>query len=155
MENTINQRVGLAIENSPNKSVNSFAKRIGVPQATLSFCVNGQREPRASLLMSVLNGLPDLSAEWLMRGEGSMWKGDVNISGDQKAGDGSVLVGHGSEVGSIANNGASALSQQENERLRAELKSEKEKVVMLERDNAFLKEQLNKALEVAAASMKK
>ncbi|MCI5983311.1 MAG: hypothetical protein MRZ71_09880 [Bacteroidales bacterium] len=105
--------------------------------------------------MSVLNGLPELSAEWLMRGEGTMWKGDVNISGDQKAGDGSVLVGHGSEVGSIANNGASALSQQENERLRAELKSEKEKVVMLERDNAFLKEQLNKALEVAAASMKK
>ena len=78
MENTINQRVGLAIENSPNKSVNSFAKRIGVPQATLSFCVNGQREPRASLLMSVLNGLPELSAEWLMRGEGTMWKGDVN-----------------------------------------------------------------------------
>ena len=155
MENTINQRIKDAIEKSEKKSVYAFSKATGVSQQRLSLCVNGQTEPRASLLMSVLNGLPELSAEWLMRGEGTMWKGDVNISGDQKAGDGSVLVGHGSEVGSIANNGASVLSQQENERLRAELKSEKEKVVMLERDNAFLKEQLNKALEVAAASMKK
>ena len=155
MEDTVLQRVRVAIEKSGFRSVNAFSKQIGVLQPTLSSCVNGKKEPRASLLMSVLNGLPELSAEWLMRGEVTMWKGDVNISGDQKAGDGSVLVGHGSEVGSIANNGASALSQQENERLRAELKSEKEKVVMLERDNAFLKEQLNKALEVAAASMKK
>ena len=78
MENTINQRIKDAIEKSEKKIVYAFSKATGVSQQRLSLCVNGQTEPRASLLMSVLNGLPELSAEWLMRGEGTMWKGDVN-----------------------------------------------------------------------------
>ncbi|MDD5816462.1 MAG: hypothetical protein PUD36_09540 [Bacteroidales bacterium] len=100
--------------------------------------------------MSVLKGLPDLSAEWLMRGEGEMWRSDIKISGDQKAEGGSVLVGHGSEVGSIANNAPSALNLQENERLRAEVQHHKETIKELKEQNGFLKEQLKTSLQTVA-----
>lgn len=71
-ETIINERIRTAIEKSDFPNVSAFAKHIKVLQQTLSYCVNSKSDPHSSLVVAVLRGLPDLSAEWLMRGEGPM-----------------------------------------------------------------------------------
>ena len=101
----------------------------------MSNTVNG-KEPRATLLVSILTGLPNLSAEWLMRGEGSMWR-TVEGGTKQAAGSNTVQVGHGASVGDIANNApASAADVAEIARLRAEVESQKGEITSLRRQLA-------------------
>lgn len=69
------QRIADVLKSEDIKSINSFSKTIGVPQQTLSNCVNGTSEPRVTVAEAILSGLPSLSAEWLMRGEGPMMRG--------------------------------------------------------------------------------
>lgn len=69
------QRIADVLKSEDIKSINSFSKTIGVPQQTLSNCVNGTSEPRVTVAEAILSGLPTLSAEWLMRGEGPMMRG--------------------------------------------------------------------------------
>lgn len=75
MQSSINQRIKIAIQESDYKNVSVAAKAFGVPRPTLDACVRGVKEPRATIITSVLSGLPSLSAEWLMRGEGPMMRG--------------------------------------------------------------------------------
>ena len=75
MQSSINQRIKIAIQASDYKNVSVAAKAFGVPRPTLDACVRGVKEPRATIITSVLSGLPSLSAEWLMRGEGPMMRG--------------------------------------------------------------------------------
>lgn len=72
-ETIINERIRAAIEESDFPNVSAFAKHINVLQQTLNYCVNSKSDPHSSLVVAVLRGLPDLSAEWLMRGEGPMF----------------------------------------------------------------------------------
>lgn len=51
------------------RGTTSFAKAIGVEQVTLSRQLNGQRGVSLDVIESVLNTFPDVSAEWLLRGE--------------------------------------------------------------------------------------
>ncbi len=59
---------------SKKVSINSFAKTTGVSQATINGQMNGDVKISASLICLVLNTFPDVSAEWLLRGEGEMYK---------------------------------------------------------------------------------
>lgn len=72
MGTTINERIKIAIESSVFKNVNAFSKHAGILRQTLSNVISGKAEPRYLLLASILRGLPSLSADWLMRGEGPM-----------------------------------------------------------------------------------
>lgn len=76
METTINQRIKMIVDES-GKAVNSYAAMIGVSQPTLKACVDGNNAPRFDTLQKILIANPMISAEWLMRGKGSMLREEV------------------------------------------------------------------------------
>lgn len=84
-----------------NLSDNAFAKKIGIPQATLSGWYNLGRTPSMDMITTLLCVFPNLSAEWLLRGEGKMFKEDdssavnskTNIKQSQCSGIGMSLYG--------------------------------------------------------------
>ena len=53
-------------------NVSSFAKKIGIGQTTLNTYLKYDRYPAYETLHAILHTFPDVSAEWLMRGEGDM-----------------------------------------------------------------------------------
>lgn len=84
MEATIYQRVKLVLEDK-SISVNALSKRINVAQATLNPQLRGDRTLAANIVEKILTAFPDVSAEWLMRGIGTMYS-------NQDADDSSYMV---------------------------------------------------------------
>lgn len=66
-------------------NVSSFAKKIGIGQTTLNTYLKYDRYPAYETLHAILHTFPDVSAEWLMRGEGDMFicDGMPVIRGDE------------------------------------------------------------------------
>lgn len=75
MEVTIYQRIKCILENK-SLSVNALSKQINVAQATLNPQLRGDRTLAANIVEKVLEAFPDVSAEWLMRGVGTMYHKD-------------------------------------------------------------------------------
>lgn len=84
MEVTIYQRVKLILEDK-SISVNALSKQISVAQATLNPQLRGDRTLAANIVEKILTAFPDVSAEWLMRGIGTMYS-------NQDADDSSCMV---------------------------------------------------------------
>lgn len=84
MEATIYQRVKLVLEDK-SISVNALSKQINVAQATLNPQLIGDRTLAANIVEKILTAFPDVSAEWLMRGIGTMYS-------NQDADDSSYMV---------------------------------------------------------------
>lgn len=59
-------------------SARAFALSCGLRQNTLSNQLNGIRELSLSTITAILTTYPELSSEWLLRGEGEMFKNEVN-----------------------------------------------------------------------------
>ena len=115
----INERIKELAWSAECRNVASLAKTIGVAKTTLNNCVNGT-EPRASLLAAILNGVPDLSAEWLMRGEGPMYRTGKPEAGHTVSGTGNAVgVSAGGSVTVSATQPEAASLKAEVERLRA------------------------------------
>ena len=57
----------------------AFALRCGITQNTLSRQLTGVSELSLSTINSILNNFPDVSAEWLLRGEGGMYKSQNSL----------------------------------------------------------------------------
>lgn len=72
MEVTIFQRIKLILEDK-QVSVNSLSKLVDVAQTTLNTQLRGERALSANVVAKVLIAFPDVSAEWLMRGVGTMY----------------------------------------------------------------------------------
>lgn len=72
METTIYQRVKLVLGDK-SISVNALSKQINVAQATLNPQLRGDRTLTANIVAKILDAFPDVSAEWLMRGVGTMY----------------------------------------------------------------------------------
>lgn len=72
MEVTIYQRVKCVLEDK-SISVNALSKQINVAQATLNPQLRGDRTLAANIVEKILDAFPDVSAEWLMRGVGTMY----------------------------------------------------------------------------------
>jgi transcriptional regulator with XRE-family HTH domain len=75
-EKSLKQRI-IDLLLSQNVSVNLFAKSSGLKQTTLSDQINGESKISAITLTALLEYFPNLSAEWLLRGEGDMLKADT------------------------------------------------------------------------------
>lgn len=58
----------------------SFAKSIGLSQRTLNNYMNG-RSPSYEAIDAILRAFPDVSAEWLLMGEGEMYKSEYDEPG--------------------------------------------------------------------------
>ena len=72
MEVAIYQRVKCVLEDK-SISVNALSKQINVAQATLNPQLRGDRTLAANIVEKILEAFPDVSAEWLMRGVGTMY----------------------------------------------------------------------------------
>ena len=79
MENSIIQRIAEIIT-SKGFSENSFAKQIGSNQRTINQQLRGDRKLSLDTVCNVINSFGDISAEWLLRGEGSMNKSEEKTS---------------------------------------------------------------------------
>lgn len=55
-----------------SKSVREFANMINVKQVTLNQQITGSRSLSLDVVSAILNSFEDISAEWLLRGTGSM-----------------------------------------------------------------------------------
>ena len=73
MEEAIRKRINLVIDES-KMSQTAFADAINVVQVTLNRQLKGQRGVSLDTISSILQHQTDLSAEWLLRGEGNMYK---------------------------------------------------------------------------------
>ena len=72
MEVTIYQRIMLILEDK-QVSVNALSKLVDMSQTTLNTQLKGERALSANVVSKVLAAFPDVSAEWLMRGVGTMY----------------------------------------------------------------------------------
>ena len=70
-ETTVLQRIR-DIMLAKNMSENAFAKACNIGQKTLNSTFNRGGDVKFSTLYQILSTFPDVSAEWLMRGDGSM-----------------------------------------------------------------------------------
>ena len=75
MENSIIQRIAEIIT-SKGFSENSFAKQIGSNQRTINQQLRGDRKLSLDTVCNVISSFGDISAEWLLRGEGNMNKSE-------------------------------------------------------------------------------
>ena len=72
MEVTIYQRIMLILDDK-QVSVNALSKLVEMSQTTLNTQLKGERALSANVVSKVLSVFPDVSAEWLMRGVGTMY----------------------------------------------------------------------------------
>ena len=76
MDKSVLERVQSFIEDT-GETKNSLANKCGMAPQTFWRYVNGDNKITVSLLESLLDVYPSLSAEWLLRGEGEKYKTDV------------------------------------------------------------------------------
>lgn len=75
MEKALTERFMQLIDKK-SSSVLDFSKKIGIAQTTLSSQLSSARGISVNVVTLTLNAFPDISAEWLLRGEGSMLKSE-------------------------------------------------------------------------------
>lgn len=66
-------------------SINSLSKQLNLKQNTLNGQLNGTAALSFSTVSTLLSGFPELSAEWLLRGEGTMERTDAPADLELKA----------------------------------------------------------------------
>lgn len=71
MQGPLNQRIKELLKEK-RWTVNSLSKQINMSQPTLNRQITGVASIDAMLLVGLLTLFPDVSAEWLLRGVGSM-----------------------------------------------------------------------------------
>jgi transcriptional regulator with XRE-family HTH domain len=64
----------LAFLQSENKSAAQFAEEIGVQPSGISHILSGRNNPSLDFVMKMLHKYSSLSAEWLLFGQGAMYK---------------------------------------------------------------------------------
>ena len=84
-ESNVHQRL-TAFLHALDISQTSLAHKIGLPQNSVNNYMRGIRNPSYEFMEALLFTYPNLSAEWLMRGKGSMF-----IDADECS-DGSVVL---------------------------------------------------------------
>lgn len=80
MENTIIQRIREILDKY-ELSVTSLAKKLCMSQPTLNRQLTGENSLSLETVNAILYYYQDISAEWLLRGEGEMIKGENKANG--------------------------------------------------------------------------
>lgn len=78
MEKELKERVRIALAEYGYNPTN-LANKYGVNQKTLNNQINGETQMSASTILLILNAVPDVSAEWLMRGIGTKTKAESQV----------------------------------------------------------------------------
>lgn len=72
MEQTVAQRIKLILDDK-QISLNGLSKTLGMNQSTVLRQVKGEQTMSSNLVVAFLPSFPDVSAEWAMRGVGTMY----------------------------------------------------------------------------------
>lgn len=122
MEEAIRKRLNRLVRES-GMSETAFAESVNVVQVTLNRQLSGKRSVSADTILSVLQNQKDLSAEWLLRGEGAMYKTTelppVDVSSEES-------IEHSAEIARLVREKNELIDEneelrEENKRLRAQL----------------------------------
>lgn len=73
MDSDVNQRIKTFMDKN-DISITSLSKRIGVAQTTLNRQISGDGNVTLATVCLFLDSFKDISAEWLLRGEGNILK---------------------------------------------------------------------------------
>ena len=84
MESVVNQRIKSVLEDR-QISISAFSKMIGMQQVTCNRQIRGDQAVSLGLIEGFLEKFDDISAEWLLRGEGSMYRKEESAGGVQEA----------------------------------------------------------------------
>lgn len=84
MKSVINQRVKSVLEDR-QISISAFSKMIGMQQVTCNRQIRGDQAVSLGLIEGFLEKFDDISAEWLLRGEGSMYRKEESAGGVEEA----------------------------------------------------------------------
>ncbi len=76
MEADVRKRILLFLEEEKNTTVSAFAKRRGENQSKMSKQIKFSTAISLNTILQLLDEYKDLSAEWLLRGEGPMYISD-------------------------------------------------------------------------------
>lgn len=60
-----------------NMTAGQFAAEIGVQNSTLSHILNNRNNPSLDVLKKILSRFPEISADWLILGQGSMYRQEI------------------------------------------------------------------------------
>ena len=88
-------RLKEVLARSGERSQRQFAFRTGINEMTFGDTLRGA-EPKFSTLEAILKAFPKLSAEWLMRGEGEMYRDgaqspQVSVVSENRTGNGDIV----------------------------------------------------------------
>ena len=64
-------------------SITALSKRIGIAQQTLNRQIVGENAMSLTTVEAILSCFPEISAEWLLRGDGSMFKNENAIKSNE------------------------------------------------------------------------
>lgn len=92
MEDIIIQRFRKVIEKY-NLSVTALGKLIGIHPSTLNRQFSGESIMSLNTVNAFLQHFKDVSAEWLLRGEGAMIKGESTSNDFPKSFDAKIEIG--------------------------------------------------------------
>ena len=122
MEEAVRKRLNRLVKES-GMSETAFAESVNVVQVTLNRQLSGKRSISSDTILSVLQNQKDLSAEWLLRGEGAMYKTTelppVDVSSEES-------IDHSAEIARLVREkneliDANEELREENKMLRAQL----------------------------------
>lgn len=83
MELSINQRVDLLVKKTANDNQAIFAHAIGVKPTVINNIVAGRMsEPSFQTLLKIIIAYPQISSDWLLKGEGEMLKESLSKPSD-------------------------------------------------------------------------
>lgn len=82
MKTSVLQRI-MAILEIKKLSILGLSKMIGMQQQTLNRQLSGESAMSANTILCIISKFPDISAEWLLRGEGAMER-TMNVENSEK-----------------------------------------------------------------------
>lgn len=82
MEADVRKRILLFLEEEKNTTVSAFAKRRGENQSKMSKQIKFLTAISLNTILQLLDEYKDLSAEWLLRGDGPMYITDMPAQAD-------------------------------------------------------------------------
>lgn len=77
LSSDLSERLKFLIK-SNYSSRRDFATKVGINNNTVNNIINNNNSPNHSVVYKILKAIPELSAEWFIRGEGQMWKENIS-----------------------------------------------------------------------------
>ncbi len=106
---------------SQNLSVRAFGNVCGIHQATLDKQLKGLRDVSLETVIKIVSAFPNLSTEWLLRGDGPIYLTDITNQSNDRL---NKLIATIGEMQSIVEEKQKAIDalQAENDKLKKQIK---------------------------------